>query len=63
LFQKPTHVAGVDHLTDTTHYTGTHKERFDESGHGRGIAGRSDAVENTGYVQGFKGHKEEEKKE
>lgn len=30
----------VSRLTDTSKYTGTHKHRFDESGKGRGIAGR-----------------------
>ncbi|KAJ3185965.1 hypothetical protein HDU85_000879 [Gaertneriomyces sp. JEL0708] len=30
----------VDRLTDTSKYTGTHKLRFDEQGHGRGLAGR-----------------------
>lgn len=34
---------------------GTHKERFDEEGHGKGKEGRSDDVDTTGYVQGFKG--------
>ena len=45
---------GVDRLTDTSQYTGTHKERFDESGKGKGIAGREDASKNTGYVSGYK---------
>ncbi len=35
--------------------SGTHKERFDEDGHGKGKEGRSDEIESTGYVQGFKG--------
>merc|ERR1711970_271230 len=30
----------VDRMTDTTQYTGAHKERFDESGKGKGIEGR-----------------------
>ncbi|KAI8822048.1 p25-alpha-domain-containing protein [Fimicolochytrium jonesii] len=30
----------VDRLTDTSKYTGTHKLRFDDAGHGRGAAGR-----------------------
>jgi hypothetical protein len=34
---------------------GSHKERFDEEGHGRGKEGRSYEVDTTGYVQGFKG--------
>jgi len=36
-------------------FRGTHKERFDEEGHGKGKEGRSDETEATGYVQGFKG--------
>ncbi len=27
-------------MTDTSKYTGSHKERFDESGKGKGLAGR-----------------------
>ena len=34
---------------------GTHKERFDDEGKGKGKEGRSDDADNTGYVQGFKG--------
>ncbi|XP_034943110.1 tubulin polymerization-promoting protein homolog [Chelonus insularis] len=30
----------VDRLTDVSKYTGSHKQRFDESGKGKGIAGR-----------------------
>lgn len=44
----------VDRLTDTSKYTGTHKQRFDESGKGKGISGRKDIPDKTGYVQGFK---------
>lgn len=36
------------------YFSGTHKERFDEEGHGKGKEGRSDDTEGTGYVQGFK---------
>ncbi|KAJ3340716.1 hypothetical protein HDU93_006386 [Gonapodya sp. JEL0774] len=32
----------VDRLTDTSKYTGTHKQRFDESGKGKGLDGRED---------------------
>ena len=47
--------AAVDRLTDVAHYTGAHKERFDaETGKGKGIAGREDRADNTGYVQGYK---------
>ncbi|KAI8912823.1 P25-alpha [Gorgonomyces haynaldii] len=34
-------------LTDTSQYTGTHKQRFDESGQGRGKAGRDDGSQIT----------------
>lgn len=47
----------MQRMTDTSKYTGAHKERFDEAGQGRGLEGRSDNTENTGYVQGYK-HKD-----
>jgi len=43
----------VDRLTDTSKYGGTHRERFDESGKGRGKEGRVDG-ESDGYVTGYK---------
>ncbi|XP_075868494.1 tubulin polymerization-promoting protein family member 3-like [Nelusetta ayraudi] len=52
---KATKAAAVDRLTDTSKYTGSHKERFDTSGKGRGKAGREDAVESSGYVGAYKG--------
>uniref|UniRef100_A0A4X1UK58 Tubulin polymerization-promoting protein family member 3 n=1 Tax=Sus scrofa TaxID=9823 RepID=A0A4X1UK58_PIG len=39
----------VERLTDTSKYTGSHKERFDESGKGKGIAGRQDILDDSGY--------------
>lgn len=51
---KPEESSTVQRLTDTSKYTGSHKERFDKSGKGKGVAGREDRHENTGYVQGFK---------
>jgi hypothetical protein len=36
-----------DRLTDPRSYTGAHKHRFDESGHGRGIEGREDGSGRT----------------
>lgn len=45
--------AAVSRLTDPSKYTGSHKERFDESGKGKGIAGRKDIVDNAGYVSGY----------
>ncbi|XP_078007430.1 tubulin polymerization-promoting protein family member 2 isoform X2 [Phascolarctos cinereus] len=52
--EKAVAVGGVDRLTDTSKYTGSHKERFDESGKGKRKAGRDDTKENTGYVSGYK---------
>ncbi|RWS31812.1 TPPP family protein-like protein [Leptotrombidium deliense] len=43
----------VARLTDHTKYTGTHKQRFDESGKGKGKAGREEK-QSEGYVQGYK---------
>lgn len=47
----------VDRLTDTSKYTGTHKQRFDESGQGKGLDGRYDfdAKAGAGYVGAYKG--------
>lgn len=45
----------MDRLTNTNKYTGTHKERFDESGKGKGKAGREDITDASGYVAGYKG--------
>lgn len=55
LLQQAVNVGGVDRLTDTSKYTGSHKERFDDSGKGKGIAGREDVDDNSGYVGGYKG--------
>ncbi|CAH1778571.1 unnamed protein product [Owenia fusiformis] len=47
-------VGGVDRLTDTKGYTGSHKERFDEEGKGKGIAGRKNILDGSGYVGNYK---------
>jgi len=52
---KQSKVGGVDRMTDASKYTGSHKERFDESGKGKGIAGREDLADNSGYVGNYKG--------
>ncbi|XP_057291302.1 tubulin polymerization-promoting protein family member 2-like isoform X2 [Hydractinia symbiolongicarpus] len=44
----------VDRLTDTSKYTGSHKERFDESGKGKGLEGRVNVAANDGYVGAYK---------
>lgn len=52
---KVSKTGGVDRMTDTSKYTGSHKERFDESGKGKGIEGREERAENKGYVSSYKG--------
>lgn len=47
--------ANVDRMTDTAKYTGSHKERFDDSGKGKGIEGRKNVADADGYVTGYKG--------
>ncbi|XP_048735046.1 tubulin polymerization-promoting protein family member 2-like [Ostrea edulis] len=46
---------GVDRMTDSSKYTGSHKERFDESGKGKGAEGRVDKADTSGYVGNYKG--------
>ncbi|XP_056141980.1 tubulin polymerization-promoting protein [Lampris incognitus] len=52
----------VSRLTDTSKFTGSHKERFDDSGRGKGKAGRVDVVDTSGYVSGYKHRGSYEKK-
>ncbi|XP_075425052.1 tubulin polymerization-promoting protein family member 2 isoform X2 [Ascaphus truei] len=52
---KAVAAGAVDRLTDTSKYTGSHKERFDESGKGKGIAGREELSDQSGYVGAYKG--------
>lgn len=52
---KVAKAAAVDRLTDTTKYTGSHKERFDDSGKGKGKVGREDIPDSSGYVSSYKG--------
>ncbi|XP_028647007.2 tubulin polymerization-promoting protein family member 3-like [Erpetoichthys calabaricus] len=52
---KPAKAGAVDRLTDTAKYTGSHKERFNEEGKGRGKVGREDFVDSSGYVGAYKG--------
>jgi len=52
---KAVKAGGVERLTDTKGYTGSHKERFDESGKGKGAEGRTDTTANSGYVGNYKG--------
>jgi len=55
-----------DRLTDTSKYTGTHKNRFDAEGKGKGKSGRIDLAPDDGYVASFREKKDkpaEKKKE
>jgi hypothetical protein len=45
----------VGKMTDTSQYTGAHKERFGADGKGKGIEGRADIADNSGYVGNYKG--------
>ena len=56
-WQKAVTAGGVDRLTDSSKYTGSHKERFDESGKGKGTEGRVDRDDKVaeGYVGVYKG--------
>ncbi|KAK6467632.1 tubulin polymerization-promoting protein family member 3-like [Huso huso] len=52
---KTAKAGAVDRLTDTTKFTGAHKERFDDTGKGRGRAGREELPDTSGYVGAYKG--------
>ncbi|NXG30153.1 TPPP3 protein, partial [Dromaius novaehollandiae] len=52
---RATTAGAVERLTDTSKYTGSHKERFDESGKGKGLAGRQEPADGSGYVGAYKG--------
>eukprot|EP01113_Clastostelium_recurvatum_P032364 TRINITY_DN4150_c0_g1_i1.p1 TRINITY_DN4150_c0_g1~~TRINITY_DN4150_c0_g1_i1.p1 ORF type:complete len:231 (-),score=71.51 TRINITY_DN4150_c0_g1_i1:50-682(-) len=56
---SPKKTSGVlDRLTDTSKYTGSHKERFDAEGKGKGKSGRMDLVPDDGYVASFREKKD-----
>lgn len=44
-----------DRLTDTSKYTGTHKERFDQNGRGLGLAGRDSVAKGSGTFTQYRG--------
>lgn len=45
--------ASVERLTDPSKYTGSSKQRFDDTGKGKGISGRKDLPDASGYVTGY----------
>lgn len=52
---KTSKTGNVGGMTDASKYTGAHKERFDADGKGKGVAGRADIADNSGYVGNYKG--------
>ncbi|XP_056093786.1 tubulin polymerization-promoting protein family member 3-like [Rhinichthys klamathensis goyatoka] len=52
---KVAKASAVDRLTDSSKFTGSHKERFDPSGKGKGRVGREDIPDTSGYVSTYKG--------
>lgn len=52
---KESKTGNVKGMTDTSNYTGSHAERFDKDGKGKGLEGRETKSDNSGYVGGFKG--------
>merc|ERR1712002_591809 len=52
---KISKTGNVSKMTDASQYTGSHKERFDASGKGKGIDGRVDKADTSGYVGNYKG--------
>ena len=56
-WQKQSKSGAVERMTDTSKYTGSHKEWFDDSGKGKGLEVRKDFDCNAaeGYVGGYKG--------
>jgi len=52
---KPTKGSIFDKLTDTSQYTGAHKERFDAAGRGRGLDGRDSVALSGGGVGVYHG--------
>jgi hypothetical protein len=46
--------AALDRLTDSSKYGGTHRQRFDPNGKGKGKEGREEVAANDGYVSGSK---------
>ena len=45
---KTSKTGGVAKMTDTSNYTGAHKERFNADGSGKGLGGRVDKVSGSG---------------
>jgi hypothetical protein len=46
-----------ERLTDHRLYTGTHKLRFDDSGHGRGLSGRDPELDSAGQARSRDGRR------
>ena len=55
MLQKQSGTGGVGRLTDASGYTGAHRERFGADGKGKGIDGREERADGSGYVGNYKG--------
>ena len=42
-------------LKSTNYHAGSHKERFGEDGKGKGLEGRKELADDSGYVGNYKG--------
>lgn len=51
---KTSATGNVAKMTDTKQYTGSHAQRFDAEGKGKGKEGREDIADNSGYVGNYK---------
>jgi len=52
---KTSATGNVAGMTDASKYTGAHKERFDKDGKGKGIEGREEVADTSGYVGNYTG--------
>ena len=59
---KTSKTGNVSKMTDSSQYTGAHKERFDKDGKGKGLGGRVEEASNSGYVGNYKGEGTYDKK-
>lgn len=50
ILQKVAEDRVLDRMTDTSKYTGSHKQRFDEAGRGRGLEGREPTPKGPGHI-------------
>ncbi|NXP08912.1 TPPP2 protein, partial [Thinocorus orbignyianus] len=52
---KITKAGRVKRLADTSKYSASHREHFDERGKGKGLSGHQDLADDSGYIGAYKG--------